>query len=48
MEADAFTEEADRLWGQVKPLYDELYCHVKTKLNDKYGDEVVTTSRERI
>jgi len=41
MEADAFTEEADRLWGQVKPLYDELYCHVKTKLNDKYGDEVV-------
>ena len=41
MEADAFTEESDRLWGQVKPLYDELYCHVKTKLNDKYGDEIV-------
>jgi len=41
MEAEAFTKEADRLWGQVKPLYDELHCHVRAKLNDKYGDEVV-------
>lgn len=41
MDADAFVEETDRLWGQVKPLYDELHCHVRGKLNDKYGDEVV-------
>ena len=41
MEAAAFSKEADRLWGQVKPLYDELHCHVRAKLNDKYGDEVV-------
>jgi peptidyl-dipeptidase A len=41
MPADDFTKEADRLWTQVKPLYDELHCHVRAKLNEKYGDEIV-------
>lgn len=41
MEPDAFAAEMDRLWDQVKPLYDELHCHVRAKLNDQYGDEVV-------
>lgn len=41
MPADDFVKEADRLWGQVKPLYDELHCHVRAKLNEEYGDEVV-------
>ena len=41
MDAEDFSKEADRLWGQVKPLYDELHCHVRAKLNEKYGDEVV-------
>ncbi len=41
MPADDFVKEADRLWGQVKPLYDELHCYVRTKLNNEYGDEVV-------
>jgi len=36
-----FADETDRLWGQVKPLYDELQCHVRAKLNEQYGDEVV-------
>jgi len=36
-----FATETDRLWGQVKPLYDELQCHVRAKLNEQYGDEVV-------
>jgi len=36
-----FAEETDRLWGQIKPLYDELHCHVRAKLNDQYGDNVV-------
>lgn len=36
-----FAAETDRLWGQVKPLYDELQCHVRAKLNEKYGDDVV-------
>ena len=41
MDPDAFAAEVDRLWGQVKPLYDELHCHVRHKLNEQYGDEVV-------
>jgi peptidyl-dipeptidase A len=36
-----FAAETERLWGQVKPLYDELHCHVRARLNQKYGDEVV-------
>jgi peptidyl-dipeptidase A len=30
----------ERLWTQVKPLYDELHCYTRTKLNEKYGDGV--------
>ncbi|MSO98923.1 MAG: peptidase M2 family protein [Rhodospirillaceae bacterium] len=41
MTPDEFTAETDRLWGQVKPLYDQLHCHVRAKLNDKYGNEIV-------
>ena len=41
MDPDDFGAEVDRLWGQVKPLYDELHCHVRFKLNEQYGDEVV-------
>jgi peptidyl-dipeptidase A len=41
MDAAAFSDEADRLWGQVKPLYDELHCYVRAELNGKYGNEVV-------
>lgn len=41
MDPDAFAREVDRLWGQVKPLYDALHCHVRAKLNEKYGGELV-------
>ncbi len=41
MPPDAFAAELDRLWGQVKPLYDALHCHVRAKLNEKYGSQVV-------
>lgn len=37
-----FSAETERLWGQMKPLYDALHCHVRTKLNEKYGDAVVS------
>jgi peptidyl-dipeptidase A len=40
MEPDAFQAETDRLWGQVKPLYDELHCYVRGKLHEKWGDKV--------
>ena len=36
-----FAAETDRLWGQIKPLYDELHCHVRAELNEEYGDKVV-------
>lgn len=41
MPPDAFAEEVDRLWGQVKPLYDDLHCYVRSELNERYGDDVV-------
>jgi peptidyl-dipeptidase A len=41
MEPDEFAQEVDRLWGQVKPLYDSLHCHVRAKLSEKYGKELV-------
>mgnify|MGYP003335336800 CR=1 FL=1 len=43
MPADDFTKELDRLWGQVKPLYDTLHAYVRLKLHDKYGDAVPAT-----
>ena len=36
-----FEDEASKLWGQVKPLYDELHCHVRAKLGEKYGTDKV-------
>ncbi|HEV7518303.1 MAG TPA: M2 family metallopeptidase [Thermoanaerobaculia bacterium] len=41
MPPDAFAAELDRLWNQVRPLYVALHCHVRAKLNEKYGSEVV-------
>jgi peptidyl-dipeptidase A len=41
MPPDAFATEVDRLWNQVKPLYDALHCHVRAKLNEKYGNDAV-------
>ena len=41
MPANDFAAELDRLWGQVEPLYKALHCHVRAKLNEKFGDEVV-------
>ncbi len=41
MPADAFEADVDRLWGQVKPLYDQLHCYARRQLNKKYGDKVV-------
>jgi peptidyl-dipeptidase A len=43
MSPDAFAQEMDRVWEQVKPLYEALHCHVRAKLNEKYGDDVVPT-----
>ena len=44
MPADDFLNETDRVWEEVKPLYDALHCHVRAKLNEHYGDDVVPES----
>ncbi len=41
MEPDAFAAEMERLWQQVKPLYDSLYTYTRRKLTAKYGKDVV-------
>jgi len=41
MSPDAFRAETTRLWEQVKPLYDELHCHVRAKLGEVYGPDKV-------
>ena len=33
-----FEAETDRLWDQVKPLYQNLQCYVRGKLEEKYGE----------
>ncbi|MEO8705770.1 MAG: M2 family metallopeptidase, partial [Kofleriaceae bacterium] len=40
MPEDAFEAETDRLWGQMKPLYDQLHCYTRRKLNKVYGDKI--------
>jgi len=41
MAPDAFSAEMERLWQQVKPLYDSLYTYTRHKLSEKYGKDVV-------
>ena len=45
MEPDAFAAEMERLWQQVKPLYDSLYTYTRRKLSEKYGKEVVSEDK---
>lgn len=40
MKPDEFSAELDRLWTQIKPLYDSLHCYVRGELNEQYGDDV--------
>ena len=45
MEPDAFAGELDRLWDQVKPLYESLQCKVRADLAEQYGPEVVDVTK---
>jgi len=42
MPTEAFRTEVDRLWSQLKPLYEALHCHVRGRLNEQYGDDIVS------
>lgn len=44
MKPDDFSQELDRLWGQVKPLYESLHCYVRGELNREYGDTIAPTT----
>ena len=41
MPAEDFPAELDRLWGEVQPLYEALHCHVRAKLGEQYGTDLV-------
>ena len=36
-----FAKEMDRLFNQVKPLYEALHCYVRRRLTETYGPELV-------
>lgn len=40
MTPEQFAAQTDKLWLEVKPLYDALHTYVRGKLNAKYGDAV--------
>jgi peptidyl-dipeptidase A len=40
MAPEEMEAEVDRLWGQVEPLYKELHCYARNRLNAQYGDDI--------
>jgi peptidyl-dipeptidase A len=40
MPPEAFAQELDRLWEQLRPLYLSLHAYVRTQLRERYGDQV--------
>ncbi len=41
MAPEAFDAESERLWQQVKPLYDALHCYARARLAQRYGADKV-------
>lgn len=41
MTPEAFEADIERLWAQVKPLYDDLHCYARGKLRKRYGKEKI-------
>jgi peptidyl-dipeptidase A len=41
MAPDAFAAEMERIWQQVKPLYESLHTYTRYKLRQAYGPDVV-------
>jgi peptidyl-dipeptidase A len=40
MPPDAFAATVERLWSQLEPMYKNLQCYARARLNDKYGNAV--------
>ena len=45
MSAAEFQREAARLYGQMQPLYKELHCYTRNKLQQKYGADKVPSGK---
>jgi len=41
MPPDQFRKEEDRLWEQLRPLYESLHAYVRGQLRKRYGGELV-------
>ncbi len=41
MSPEAFDALSEKLWQQVKPLYDGLHCYARQRLAKKYGEDKV-------
>jgi peptidyl-dipeptidase A len=42
MTPEQFSAEVERLWSQVRPLYESLHAYVRAKLVRQYGSQAVT------
>jgi peptidyl-dipeptidase A len=42
MTAEQFSAEVERLWNQVRPLYETLHAYVRSQLIHQYGAQAVT------
>jgi peptidyl-dipeptidase A len=41
MSQEAFVQEMDRLWVQVRPLYEALHCFMRARLRKQYGEDKI-------
>jgi peptidyl-dipeptidase A len=41
MQPAEFEADIERIWQDVKPLYDDLHCYVRARLREKYGKDKV-------
>ncbi len=40
MTPEQFAALTEKLWQEVRPLYEQLHCYTRTKLSEKYGKDV--------
>ena len=45
MSPEAFAAETERLYGQIKPLYEQLHCYTRARLQQKYGKDRVPSGK---
>ena len=45
MSPEAFSDELDRLWTQVRPLYLQMHCYTRAKLAKRYGEDAVPAGK---